>query len=465
MRASGGLFAQEDEQTALGALERAFEAARAQAAVLGLEKGPQEAQQAESQQATKREQVTAAVQSDQQELERLQQRLRTARPTERQALQDEVAAATNRLELDHARLDFLTRLEQLESSTPADRADLTHEIQTLQESVPELRATSPPPPGNPALQAGAGVQMAGTWELTHRLLALQHTRGSLEELAETTSGLQQRIDHDLRAAQADLRPIIGRLHTLTDDPRGGGSLADGERVFRDLLERTKLESAVVLSLRGESALVHRFATDLEAWKGAVAREARQALQSLALGLVGVVIALVAILVGAALWRAAAVRYVQDAYRRRLVMTARNVVVVAAIAMVIVFHFASELTALVTGLGFAAAGIAFALQNVILALAGYFSMVAPNGIRVGDRVGLQGPFGYVQGDVLDIGLVRIRLRELAGEPLRPTGRVVVFPNSVVFTGSFFKHPPSEVPADGPRLGAAGEAPEASVQPPR
>ena len=27
-----------------------------------------------------------------------------------------------------------------------------------------------------------------------------------------------------------------------------------------------------------------------------------------------------------------------------------------------------------------------------------------------------------------------------EPLRPTGRVVVFPNSVVFTGTFFKDPP-------------------------
>jgi len=56
------------------------------------------------------------------------------------------------------------------------------------------------------------------------------------------------------------------------------------------------------------------------------------------------------------------------------------------------------------------------------------MVAPNGIRVGDRVSLQGPFGYVQGEVLDIGLVRIRLRELDGQPLRPTGRIVVFPNS-------------------------------------
>jgi small-conductance mechanosensitive channel len=83
--------------------------------------------------------------------------------------------------------------------------------------------------------------------------------------------------------------------------------------------------------------------------------------------------------------------------------------------------------------------------VILAVAGYFSMVAPNGIRVGDRVSLQGPFTYVHGEVIEIGLVRIRLRELAADTLEPTGRIVVFPNSVVFTGSFFKHPPAQAKA--------------------
>ncbi len=71
------------------------------------------------------------------------------------------------------------------------------------------------------------------------------------------------------------------------------------------------------------------------------------------------------------------------------------------------------------------------------------MVAPNSIRVGDRVSLQGPFGYVHGEVIEIGVVRTRLQELSGEPLHPTGRILVFPNSVAFTGSFIKkHPPPE-----------------------
>src|SRR5262249_29873211 len=154
-----------------------------------------------------------------------------------------------------------------------------------------------------------------------------------------------------------------------------------------------------------------FAGDIESWRSALDRDRWQALQSLGVGLIGVVLGLAAILVAGALWRVVVGRYVQDAYRRRLLLMARNIVVVAAITIVLVLHFASELTVLITGLGFAAAGIAFALQNVILAIAGYFSMVAPNGIRVGDRVSLQGPFGYVHGEVLEIGLVRIRLREL------------------------------------------------------
>jgi hypothetical protein len=38
---------------------------------------------------------------------------------------------------------------------------------------------------------------------------------------------------------------------------------------------------------------------------------------------------------------------------------------------------------------------------------------------------------------------MKLRELTGDA--PTGRVVVFPNSVVFTGTFFKDPPPRTAA--------------------
>jgi small-conductance mechanosensitive channel len=52
-----------------------------------------------------------------------------------------------------------------------------------------------------------------------------------------------------------------------------------------------------------------------------------------------------------------------------------------------------------------------------------------GIRVGDRVSVSG----VTGDVIDVGLVRFYMMELAGTGLdfHPTGRIVVFANSVLF----------------------------------
>jgi small-conductance mechanosensitive channel len=251
----------------------------------------------------------------------------------------------------------------------------------------------------------------------------------------------------VKTARSALPSTVARLRELTRDPGDAAptsNAADVEREFQALLQRGKLLAAIVIPFHDESALAHRFGEDLRGWRRALDRQSLQLLQEIGVDLVGVLVAITAILAGAVVWRVAVTRYVADGYRRRLLMTVRNAIVLTGIVLVVIFHFTTELTALVTALGFAAAGIAFALQNVILAIAGYFSMVAPNGIRVGDRVSLQGPFGYVHGEVLEIGFVRIRLRELTGDPPRPTGRVVVFPNSVVFTGSFFKEPPSSSP---------------------
>ena len=451
MHGMGSVFGQEDEQTALAVLRAAFEKARAQAALLAArEHGTASTPATDAGALTgKRTEVEAAIQADREQIDQLQQRIKKAPRAQRPKLQDDLAAATNRLELDRVRLDFLSKLESAEvaSSSSNTDMDLAQQIQTLEESLPELRSTGE---RTPAVASQTSTPTGGNWGLVQRLIATYHTQGSLDRLALRTTALERRIGKELQATQASLRPVLSQLRALTTDPSPNGSLAEGQKAFRALLQQNKQLTTVIVSMRGQSALVRRFAGDLEGWKASLGRERWAVLQSLGVGLIGVVISLAAILVGGMLWRVGAVRYVQDPYRRRLLLVTRNVVVIAAMTLVLVLHFASELTMLVTGLGFAAAGIAFALQNVILALAGYFSMVAPNGIRVGDRVSLQGPFGYVHGEVIEIGLVRIRLRELAGDPLRPTSRIVVFPNSVVFTGSFFKHPTAaEERSEGPR----------------
>src|SRR5258706_16047196 len=76
MRAGGTVFAREDEQTALAVLRRAFETARAQAAVLAAASSPAPAaQRAEAGPlAGKRAQLNATIQTDQQEVGRLRER-------------------------------------------------------------------------------------------------------------------------------------------------------------------------------------------------------------------------------------------------------------------------------------------------------------------------------------------------------------------------------------------------------
>ncbi|HEY2635083.1 MAG TPA: mechanosensitive ion channel domain-containing protein, partial [Steroidobacteraceae bacterium] len=75
-----------------------------------------------------------------------------------------------------------------------------------------------------------------------------------------------------------------------------------------------------------------------------------------------------------------------------------------------------------------AGLAVAMQSVLVSIVGYFFLIGKYGIRVGDRVQI----GDVTGEVIDLGLVRLHLMELGGHgSLGPTGRVVAFANSIVF----------------------------------
>ena len=426
---TGALFAAEDQETARQALQRAFAAARARAALL--KQSPDSAPQpaAQDRLAGARAGLEAAIKAEEQWLTR--------------APAAERAATRRRLELERARLEMMRQLQTFHGAVTAGvTADLSQQIDALEQAVPELRGAAPSEPAAVAL-ADAGSR---TWGLVNRLIRLRQSRVSLDELTTATASLARTVSSDIRAIGEELRPLGARLTALAETPDTAGS-TDVDTEFHAALARAKALGAVLVPLREQASLLRRYDGDLRGWARALDTETTDVLKSLGLELLRLVGVIVVVLIGAAVWRYLTLRYIADTSRRRLLLTMRTIVVMTALALVIVFHFASELTALVTALGFAAAGIAFALQNVILALAGYFAMLAPDGIRVGDRVSLQGPFGYVNGEVLDIGFIRIRLREIAGDPPKPTGRLVVFPNSVVFTGTFFKHPTGE---DAPTL---------------
>lgn len=99
-------------------------------------------------------------------------------------------------------------------------------------------------------------------------------------------------------------------------------------------------------------------------------------------------------------------------------------------------FRDELGNLAVILGAISAGVAFALKEVFVSLAGWVAVAFGDLYKVGDRVQL----GGIKGDVIDITFMRTTLMEL-GEWVNGdlyTGRIVRTANSVVLTAPLFNY---------------------------
>jgi small-conductance mechanosensitive channel len=118
---------------------------------------------------------------------------------------------------------------------------------------------------------------------------------------------------------------------------------------------------------------------------------------------------------------------------------RKIVLWTVVVGIVGLSFVTEISALATFAGLLTAGLAVAMQSVLVSVVGYFFLIGKYGIRIGDRIQI----GTVVGEVIELGLVRMHLMELNTlGPLGPTGRVVAFANLIVFqaSGGLFKQIP-------------------------
>lgn len=87
------------------------------------------------------------------------------------------------------------------------------------------------------------------------------------------------------------------------------------------------------------------------------------------------------------------------------------------------------TDLTIGVGLISAGLAFALQRVILSLAAYFVILRGDTFGVGDRITL----GGVRGDVLGLGFLKTTIMEMGQPPSLDGAEPAVWVNSRQYTG--------------------------------
>jgi len=122
-----------------------------------------------------------------------------------------------------------------------------------------------------------------------------------------------------------------------------------------------------------------------------------------------------------------------------------------VALVILLGIASiwfdDPTRLATALGLVTAGLAFALQRVITAVAGYFVILRGKTFNVGDRIVM----GGVRGDVIALSFMQTKIMEMGQPPpvqkdepamwvksRQFTGRIVTVTNDKIFSEPVYNY---------------------------
>ncbi|WP_300975175.1 mechanosensitive ion channel domain-containing protein [Sphingomonas sp. LHG3406-1] len=102
---------------------------------------------------------------------------------------------------------------------------------------------------------------------------------------------------------------------------------------------------------------------------------------------------------------------------------------AILVLGIVSIWFDDPTRLTTGLGLVTAGVAFALQRVITAIAGYFVILRGKTFNVGDRIVM----GGVRGDVIALSFMQTKILEMGQPPPVSGAEPAMWVHSRQFTG--------------------------------
>jgi small-conductance mechanosensitive channel len=447
---SDALFLNDSRQLANQVVRLAFDYARARAQALANQGGEGGAVQPQAAPSQYQRLIDAATKADQQvkslqkELDGFHQQLLAATGRKRTTLLAVISETEGELELFQTRRDTLRNMLQFATTTTSSgvgSGNLPSQVEELARSVPAASASGKeaaeanPAPGNSASPTAVASRErkeapTGILSLATDLFSLRRKIRALDDNLRQTDALVQSA-RNLRA------PLVAKVRELTqkgDDVAGQPDsqdpkvLAQQRKDLDSLTAQFKQVSASFLPLGKQNILLDVYKRGTTNWRNAVESQYQAELKGLLLRLGALGLILGVVLGVSELWKRATFRYITDTRRRYQFLLIRRIVLWSLIAIIVATAFASELGAITTFAGLMTAGIAVALQNVILSIAGYFFLIGKYGVRVGDRVNING----VTGDVVDIGLVRLQLMEMTNGPAPlPTGRVVAFSNAVVF----------------------------------
>jgi small-conductance mechanosensitive channel len=451
------LFA--NRQTADKVVGLAFGFARANAELLSSEAAVrQSAGDASSPQSLTQQQaqLEAQRQSIQQEIVAARQKLASGKG--KQDVEAKLPELQGEFAMVNARINLLdTMAEFVKTGDPkaAGANALKAQIDAIAATIPGLTAagaatlgtgapstaTSMAAPAASNVGSRAAPTHYGIWGLVTNVLRQRNKIDTIDVIGRRTAALAEIFQKMSAQPLKQLKAYAARSDALAAqaDNAGSGALKDLRNQFDTLAWLFKQTSDILVPLTKERVLLRQYQHNLDSWRESAQRQYHHALRALAVR-AGIVVGILAIVfVLAEVWRRAVLRYAHEPRRRYQLLLVRTIVLWTVVIGIVGLSFVTEISTFATFAGLLTAGLAVAMQSVLVSVVGYFFLIGKYGIRVGDRVQI----GTVVGEVIDLGLVRMHLMELHPQgPLGPTGRVVAFANLVVFqaSGGLFKQIP-------------------------
>jgi hypothetical protein len=393
------LYVNDNRQLGKQVVDLAFQAAKAEAQMLA----PATAQAANApsqriQRLTQRASSAAdQLHREQARLADLQARLKPDDPA--------VGEAQSRVAMAQARNDAVSGMVSIMNGSAnglssASSNDLSSQIAALEQNFSASAGVR----NAPLPVAARKAPPSSVIGLIADVIALNRKADALEQAIRGADVLQRdarEFSQPLSALLSDTRQRADALMNAPDTT-DAAELQRRKTALDALAAQFRQVSGAMMPLAKRRVLLDAYKTNVGRWHATVANQHRDELRRLLFRAIVLGILLLIIAAIAVIWRRMTFRYIHDVKRRHHLLLIRRIVLLLLVAAILTATFASDVSSLTTFVGLLTAGIAIALQDVILSMAGYFVLIGKYGIRAGDRVRI----ASVNGDVLDVGLVWI-----------------------------------------------------------
>jgi small-conductance mechanosensitive channel len=330
----------------------------------------------------------------------------------------EVEIAKAQLGLDQAEL--ADSIEDLARESGDQRVKIQQELTARQAAMKPYRESASQDDGQTAVasaeQYKTFAQQLSTWR-------------SLRNRKQLLAQAQQ-------LAQADIAALTGDEQRMKEEAAALEAKAPGESASERIerLQRLSAQQSILGILHDRLGAQKELAALYGRWGEQVELQRKIVihliLQSVAW------IAAICILIILAGWavQLALERIVHDARQRQTLKTVLNLatqLLGVLLILLVIFGVPQQMP---TILGLVTAGLTVVFQDFILAFCGWFVLMGPNGVRVGDWVEIND----VGGEVVELGLFRTWLLETGNWTAHghPTGRRVSFLNGYAIRGKYF-----------------------------